>query len=1212
MRRYILLVLLLLSVVALSALFACPITAYADVDRAIIMNGATVSYGDFLRIDNVEATDGWIRCSFDGVDYSFDKNGSYCVRATEIWVYPDANGVQPSVRLCDDNGRVCLSAADYYFFKKNGDFYYIDYEHTWNVYIYEDKSTTQFYIDRLGVGQNNAKCVVQQRSITVAVDIEHSTTAGGDPLQVDTDGYLLHEYGSLKDNIALTVVEGSLYGSDVLDEEFDITGNDAVTSVGDYITDGNDISVIVRDQESQINDNYRVTVQDVKLRVKRKSIVVDLTEFGFDDISHIYSAEFTQFVPAAYLSLYPDATTQMRAVTVNSAQTLQIYYDVKREDQQPFDEGLLTVLNDLGNPYVVGINDESTAWSIELVGYTVDRDNENWTLEANALMAANYEVSLAADDYKLVVQPRPITIYVPWKDMDPAVVQDNWIDVQSFVDTSAVYGEVYDGEESAINIDYYGLSLTLTFEIAVPDKTDPEQFISIKDYIDTYLQDSEDKTLCLNVNAEGYSFINPKASDTHYEITVDPHFRWYVEPQPVTFASLGSNILTQGCYVSGAKTTEGKAFASYLAGADKDPAYCLGSFAYDLDTSVREASLSFLDAQGKQVDLAPAAVSDCNLPGYYAVTFAHANYAFQEDLFFIRIRPIVTSIEVPVDTVYDGDRHAASVLYYLHDTTLSGNENAQPVASLSDYDALKDWAIALTYNNNATAPSAAGTYTVKGSADVPSGYAAYNPYLSAPANRSFGISKAAVSVTVTSTSLSKSYGDSVAAGSFKYTSQGLVGISDRITLSCDAWAADARPGKYVIKATVNNPDNYTVSVVGSPTYTVNKLTGSEMKTYLDDFISSAYITLDTEGLHLPEITYYSLPLANVKYQYCRASANAISWSNIAGTTQRGLEEGITYRIRIIATEGVYLSTDAVVESRYIEITPSLSVPTLEQDKIATDCAALVLTITDYNPSYDYGAVLLVADDLNVSATKLSIGSAKVTFAALPQLISAVAAVVPTEEGVCVFDTAYRLVNNFGTLEVDQEAQALDAGATYYAFVIHKTEFSQVCNEPLAVYTRAEAPAIAKEDLSIEALSIGVPEGYACVVYEYQSDNQLPIASNATFAMKDLGYTYAALAESKGKIFNLSGEEVDELTPNRQYIVALWQEGENIDSDVLCMYFQTPATESNSYGYEGALAVIAQYLLLGLGGLNLILFIVCVARYAAIKRKCKNSIVGGRK
>ena len=1206
--------LLFVAVAVLAALcmLSAPQAKAIEMARVDLNGSIVVQYGTKLVIDDSTAdANGYIRGVFDpdSLLFQFNKDGTYCIVATDIYVYTDPNDAGTARQLCDAEGYVQVDSGSYYMALKSGTTYIFN-AYQWTLRDYSTKSESGYVIYGL-YRTSNAPCLVKPQQLRVAVDVAASTTALGDPIQtetVDEHIYLRHEYGAAVDNLQFAISQGATFGGDTLDMTVAVQGNGDNYAVGDYTTD--DVTLCVKTAGDEVSTNYEVTVDPIYVRVYPKRIVVTT----LDEDTYNHDAHFRQEVVHPE-GLWDDATSQLFYVTTSGVggQSVRVYFDVDVEAEQaaerdPFDATL-------GSPYV-GIG----TWAARMVGSTVDEDKEDWTAEDNAIALANYRIEAnpaEGQHYSVSVLPQKITIYNRNK-VDSTKITDDWVDVTDMAVTRAEYGLYYDGTPAWITIDFDGLDLRLDYEIKVQDGEEEKT-------VAAYLAEHTDiQSLRLAVNQEeGYKMI-ASVDDIHYDVKVDDSLRWYVTPQTVSFADLKDNLVgISDAYLS----TDGKrgaAFATWLGGEGKNAsAICLAQYAFDLGTTTRSVGMQFRDKQGVTMDVGvlEATAEGCLYPGFYALHPTLANYTFDEGIVYLRILPVATAIVVPTNAVYDGTAHSASIQYTLYDTALAGNENKMPVDVLEDPQ-LAQWSFALTYNGATTAIDANKRgYTVKAALHGPAAMV-HNPWLAVPADANLKVAQAALTVKLTTTNLAKEYGDEVRASNLSFTPTKGYG-NDRITLSCAGWDADAEPGYYAIVASAT--DNYDITLTDAqgeayPRYRVRPLDAAAIQIYINGFVEDCVQTLDANGLRLVPILYYGQTLGeDVYYQYRMASLGEQEneWQDIAYNYVPDLEGGITYQVRIVARDGDYIELDANVYSPSIAVTPALTVPVLALDSVATTTRSLALYIQDYNPDYDYVLLALVAEGLTVDneAGTITGQDVTVTLTQLLHLVLPVATVVP-QNGYAVLDEAYRLVFS-DTDTVAMTAEPMAQGTMYYAMAIHKTQFSQSANAPFAVYTRTAPPEIKYADLSITYNSITPPTGYAYVIYEQATSGALPIVStNVTTSLEALGLTYEDLEADKGKLIDKDGQPRLELMPNRQYVLVVWREADeqHLLSDALCMYVRTASVGDEGYGYEGALGVVAQSTLMGLAILNLVLMVICVVRFVVVRRKSirKYSLTGGRK
>ena len=1179
-------------------------TAKADDVRKVSLNGAfPVQYGVKVAMGNSVADgDGYIRGTFnpDSSAFEFTSTGAYCIAASDIYVYTDPLDKNTALQLADAQGKVKIGVGDYYFALKSGSSSYILDEHIWTVRNYATKEPTGFVIDGLA-NTSNAKCVINRQVLKVSVDVANSTTALDAPLQTEGD-YLLHEYGAQPDKLQFAISEGALYGGDTLDIAVTVQGNDTGYGVGDYTTEN--VALTVKTTEETTSNNYTVQVEPIHVRVFPKDITV--TTLDGDTFNH--TDDFRQDVTHPNGMLL-DATSQLFYIEKEGVdgQTLRVYFDLDEDaelaiEHQPYDAIL--------QKPIVGIG----TWAAHLVGCTVDEDKEGWSVEYNTQALNNYNVrAIPADGehYTITVQPQSITIYNRHF-IQPGTDTTGWVDIADLTNTSAEYGNSYNGQSATVPIQYDSLQLQLQYEIEIDDG-------GVQKTIAAYMAD-HGITQPLRLDAQDYS-LKASVDDMHYNVTVHDSLRWTITPQHITYTDLAGRLIDNAQAYSSADKKTGADFSAWLKGEDiSGNALCLAQFAFDIDTDARQVACRFYDKQDVAVDVGilVADSEGCLYPGFYCLQPTSANYVF-DNILYLRVLPVATAIVVPSGAEYDGNEHPATVRYTLYDITLEGNQNKQPVDTLEG-SALAAWHIDLVYNGSADAPIDAGNYSVQGKVVGPT---AHNPWLAIPAKATAKVAQKPLTVKLSTTVLSKDYGDEVSEKNIHFSPTKGVG-NDRIRLSCAGWDSDAEPGLYAIVAEAST-DNYDITLLDAmgneaPRYRVNKLGAVDVQKFVNTFVEDC-VESQEYRLQFEPIRYYGQTLGDdVQYQYRKAALDGTDnpWLTVNNDVVTNLEEGTTYQVRLLATDGDYVNLNSDIVSTIVSVTTSLSVPTLQQDIINTGTDTLALTIADYSEQKQYALFVLVSDGVDVDYDNgtVTIQGVTVTYRQLLDLVALSVAEIELKESNVTVDKAQRLTLTDGD-NATLTAEPLQTGAMYYALAIHKTLYSSVANAPLAVYTRTAAPNLSTADLTITLNSITPPAGYSYAIYEYQSASALPLAStDVTFSLQELKLTYQLLEQNKGKIFDMDGQARSELMPNHQYVLAVWQDADDqhFASDVLCLYVRTVSQEDDGDAEVGALAIIGQYTLLGLGALNLLLFVICLARFLVLRHKSiqKYSLTGGRK
>ncbi len=1019
---------------------------------------------------------------------------------------------------------------------------------------------------------------VEPRRVTMAYDAANSykgTGSGGEALvAAEHEGvlYVEHTYGDAGDTIAFAEAEDSkkvmtAFG-DVLTARTAFAGNDSTSHVGYYEIETLDLELKRGDKD--VSGNYDVSsarsglagVQYTGYGVRVVPCPVFIGTFGKE---RKFTTKRTAYADLYDGEAYTTGTFSSQgfgmavAPSVVAGQTLTVYYDVVAGQ-----EGLWDVEDGQPREGVVAITGEGERWALAIVGWTVANADESAAYDPQA---TDYRVEPAdGAAFWLQVSAREVVLY----DSDNGGVpgqEGEWVDVvANHIAISRPYGYAYTGEPVSYALTLDGTRVTLSFEVKYAGKSLAE-----------YLAAEGEESIILP--ARTYEIINYVVTDEHYIVELDASVHWTVTKKVADYAAL-SGWGIAGSYVADASrnaTAAQKVFAAYLASIGVDEGICVAEYDYDEAIAERQLNVGFVDYDLLENVVQPVAVA-ASYPGYYAIEYVNANYQVPAGTLYVRVNPVVVTLSLPADAVYNAERYDATVLY--------AGEPTNPFAE-------QGWQVGLTYRagTRAADPIDAGTYTVSVSVSGPDDA---NPYLQYNGTgERFSIAAKTVSVTLRSNAqTSKVFGETVRAQRITYTKDGFEG-SDDVTLSSDALDANAAPGSYAISATVSrgNAGNYRVTLFGAdgranPKFVVSKIAVDDVLQYFNDYLDYCVMDVSTDTIHLSPIDYNGVYVGGVHYAYAGADG---SWQE-ADEYIYDLAEGTKYNVRIVIDgDGAYIEAGEDIYTDSIEVVTLIEAPTLSQDRMLSSGKSVVVSIDNYDRAKTYAVVAYAAQD------------------DLPQNIVEKALGTPDAEGNYTIARAYSVVDGVDEMEGYLLLDALgemSAGSEYQVVVVVKTHDSAVLSEPLTVYTRAAAPVLRSASFAVSFDSIEVPEGYYVYLAPVDNNSALPVASVVETTMHAVGLDYATLAASGAE---LSAEYVEEVThdlvPNTTYVLAVWTDDEDgFASDVQCFTFKTRVNSANRYNYSGAMLYIAKYLLVGLLGITFVCMLICAIRYAVIKKK----------
>ena len=1193
------LVVLVLAVALALWFFATPAqSAAADIDLQIsgLSSKTGKQYGDLF--DAAIDADGKIYGKIENWIFKAGEGTEYYILAKDFRVSPTASGYTDSTkRLCDEHGLVKVDVlADYDPANGSTGKYYLTYEDSGYITFFEK---LQVYITETGepypnyyVATNKVNelvyCQVIPREITVAYNASDSHVGGGtegDSLPTtEKDGvlYIDHTYGALPDTIAFAEKADS---AKVMTAEFDdvlttsttFEGNDRTTHVGYYEIASLDLKVMRSGVD--VSHNYHFTSEleyvgadsatytGYGVRVVPR--VIEIADFCRDDSKfatkrNAYEGLYdgTQFIAGTFSSqgFSSDVGELISGV---SNQTVTVYYDVV-----PDQEGLWDRDNH-GNDRegVVAITEAEQAWALCIVGWTVSTTEPNYTPSG-----ADYLVrpQLGAA-FTLKVGKRSIVLYEHSSGMEDK--PDNWVDVVSnHIAISMPYGYAYTGDKENHQITIDNIPVTLSFEVQY-------EGAALADYLVAHSLDS------IILPAGTYNIINPEVTDVHYDVAVDESVHWTVTKKVIAYDDLVRWGITDGTYVAASNgSADAKAMHAYLAAyAESTAGVCLAEYAYDADRTEIALEHTFLDKDiaedcAVQVNMAVEA----GLPGYYALTFTHPDYEVAAGTLYVRVKPVTVTVTTPVDAIYRGASFAAI-----------------PYFDGADTSPFAEWSVGLTYRigTRTVAPLNAGTYTVLVAVNGPEGSAA-NPYLVYNGTvEHFTISPKAIDVRLKSNAqLTKTFGDSVAKRKLTFDADNLVG-ADSLSLDSAGLAEDAAPGTYPITVSLDKGEsaNYTITLYDSsnrrnPRFTVEKITVDSVLAYFESLLMEGTVTTTTSSISLPNIHYYGIALDGVGYQY--AVGDGV-WTDTSASIN-GLSEGTRYRVQVvISPDSSFIDTDVDVCTSARIIYTEVVRPELEQDAVLSSSRSVVVRVTNVERTKTYRVVAYPA---TMADTPVDDIPANVKDKAVN--------VTPDEDGVFNVARCYSLKEGADGLLLDQLSE-MSADGAYHLVLVVKVADSEVICEPFTVRTRPAAPTLPASSFTVSASSITVPEGYYVYVAEAESNAALPVSSVVEVSMQNAGITYALLAESGAELTEEYVQSVAEgLQANKTYVIAIWrlEEGSALASDVQCFTFHTQIDKTNRFSYTGAMLVISRYLMVGLTGLIVLLFIICTIRFAVLRKK----------
>ena len=1173
------------------ALPAQSAAADSDIDLQIsgISSKMNKQYGDLF--DNAVDAEGRIYGKIENYIFKAGEGTEYYILAKDFKVSQfSGNYTSSTKQLCNDKGLVWVDVlADYNPADTSTGKYYLTYDDTESGYftffeklqVYVAETDEPFLNYKVTYNRVNELifCQVVPREITVAYNAEASHVGGGlsgSALPTEEKGgvlYVNHIYGSLPDTIAFAEQDSSakvmtVFG-DALTTSTTFEGNDLTTHVGLYEIQSLDLHV--SRAEADVSRNYRfssalehtdlnnVTFTGYGVQVVPRTLEIGTfcRESTFAAKRDTYEGLFngTAVVEGTFTS---QGFAKAVADTGVSNQTVVVYYDVVLGQEGLWDKDALGV----DREGIVAITEGESQWALGIVGWRVSCTDANYQASG-----ADYVVLPALGAaHTIKVGKRSIVLYEHTSGMGEK--PDNWVDViANHIAISLPYGYAYTGEREHHEITIDNIPVTLSFELQY------EAGVSLA----AYLASHEMSEIILHAGT--YDIINPEVTDVHYNVTVDESVRWTVTKKTVDYAQLVSWGIGDDCYVADATGDKApKAMYAYLAAyAASTQGICLREYAFDADRTDLALTYSFVDKDidanvNIEVDLAVAA----HAPGYYASSFAHADYEIAEGVLYVRILPVEITLTMPTAAVYRGASFAVIPHF--------DGQDANPFG---------DWPVTLTYKmgNRTANPINAGTYKVVVDIGVPDGMSA-NPYLIyEKSGESFTIAPKPIVVRLKSTAqLTKTFGDSVSKRKLTFDADNLVG-ADSISLDSEGLADDSAPGTYPITISLDKGEsvNYTLTLKDSadrsnPVFTVEKISAASVIDYFDELLQGSNIAVTTDRITLAGITYYGTEIDGVAYQYSVGEGMWIATS----TSVIGLKEGTKYRVRIgIFTDSRYIdATENMFTSPRVVITDIIR-PTIEQDVLATTGRSVKVNITNFDSSKTY-AVAAYDDGV----------------ATVPQNVTVKALGTPDEEGAYVIASAFSVIENADEVLLDQ-LDRMTNGTAYRVVVVCKTTDYAVCSEPLTVHTRSSAPNLTASAFTVSDNAITVPEGYYIYVAEIEDTGALPVSSVVETSMQKVGVTYAMLAESGAALTDEYVQSVASgLEPNKTYVVAIWQQAEDapLPGDVQCFTFRTLIDKNNRFSYTGAMLLVSRYLLVGLTGLVLLLFIICTIRYAALKKK----------
>ena len=1182
-----------------------PRAALAETDFDIPLTGVgnqPKQYGDLFN--SVDAATGRIYGAIQNDVFKAGSGSEYYVLAKDIMVCSSAMRpsatYEPSLKqLTDVNGYVQVDVLPDYDPEDNSTGkYYLTYDgaegYTFfsklQVYVSANEmphvvGSKSYKVAYYGIG-DLLYCQVTPRCLTVAYDAASSHTGGGmagDALTTEEVGgvlYVDHTYGALPDSIAFST-QGEVgvmeaFG-DRLTTSTTFEGNDRTAHVGLYEIESLDLKV--KRDDKDVSGNYRFasaregadgalyTGYGVRVLPRAVEIGEFMHEGTFGTTRDTYADLYDgNALSSGTFTSQGFSRTYQSAQTGVNGQTLTVYYDVDLSQPDLWD------VDDQDDPRegVVAITAPGDSWAVVIVGWSAANTDPD---AAYDVRASDYVVRAAAGaSLTLTVGKRAIVLYEA-KEGVPA--PDNGVDVvANHIEISKPYGDVYTGAKENHGIVIDDIPVTLSFEVEYAGQ-------SLADYLAAEGLES------IRLPAGEYRIINPEVTDKHYVVTIDESAKkWTVTKKVVGSAQLVAWGLADGAYLAenrAGASASAKAMYAFLSAAElPTDGICLHEYAYDGTRKSVSLSYAFTDADiGGEVaaDLTFVNAEDAVMsPGYYALAYTHADYAMPAGTVYVRVLPVAVTVTAPTDAVYNGERYGVTLRY-------DGEEN----------NPFGGWSVALTYRDGqrTTTPLNAGTYTAAVSVVGPEAQSA-NPYLVYNgSNVRFTVSPKAITVRLKSTAqLTKTFGDEVGKRklTFSVDDDALVG-SDSISLFTDGLDADAAPGAYAVEVVFDHGErtNYDVELLDAggrrdPRFTVEKIAVDDVRDYFNDFLQTMQVVTTTDAITLSEIRYYGVAIDGVAYQYGTADGG---WTNTPAE-MTALEDGAKYRVRIvIRADGTFIATDTDVYTEVREIITDIAVPTLRQDFSLTSGRSVCVDVTNFDRTKTYACVMYDADQSTV-----------------PVNVAEKAVGTPDAKGSFTIARAYNFKEDAAEPTLDQLA-SLDVGHAYKVVVVVSTADASVMSAPLSVRTRSQAPAIAPSSMTVTDKSISVPEGYYIYVAETENTGALPVSSIVETTMQKEGLTYQMLAEAGAELTEeYLAAVTEDLRPNTTYVIAIWsmEEGDDMASDVQCFTFRTLIDKSNRFSYSGVMLAFSRYLLVGLLGLVLILFIICTIRYAVLKKK----------
>ena len=1095
------------------------------------------------------------------------------------------------VPLCDALGRVSVDV--YYDYKGNIGKYYLTYAGTVptlfeKIPVYNAEGTAVGYQIASLSNTQQLYFQVKPRKVKVAYDVRSHKGSGdtGDPLATDiVDGvtYIQHTYGDTPDTIIFAEQEDSQKVmrdefKDVLKASNSFANNNATAHVGYYPIESLDLTVtrqvagvdvdksgnyrfVTRDEdESELGTGYGIQVVprpvEIASFIETRAFATDT-----DTYTDLFSLEGTVSGTFTSQGFGRDCSAEADIL----GQKVTVFFDVVREQENLWDK------DKSGNDRegVVAITRDEAVWTLDIVGWSVANSLSNPIYDEDYVVAASdYIVRKAAEDttYALKVEPRAITLYkkTPGGEDKP----DNWIDVdENDIEISRPYGDVYSGEESH-DITIGNIPVTLTFEVKY-------EGVALSEYLASVHEEG------IRLPVGTYEIISPKVTDDHYVVTVDDSMHWWtVTQKEIGYDELVAWGIAEGAYVaSNAKNAKASEKEMYAFLGENAEGICIQEYAYDAERTSITRAYTFVDADTADSVTCEMTV-EANLPGYYALVFTAANYVVAADTLYVRISPVEVTVVAPANAVYNGEAFAATLMY-------DGAET-NPFETYG-------WTAAATYKGDT--PKNVGDYSASATITGTDG-GERNPYLVYKSKAvSFSIAPMDVTVRLKNNSqLTRTF--YAPTQKLTFNSVTLAG-NDKISLTSAGLDRSVKPGNYRIEVVMekgsSSINNYKFAIVdangrANPSVRVNKIALDDVKDYFNEFLAEQEGAVETNSILLEDIQYYGVDITNegngVYYQY--TVSDGTEWVK-ANPTISGLAEGRRFRVRIVIDPDCeYIDTDAPYATESRDFITAIISPHFSQDYQLSTGHSVTVNIADVDRRKQYACVAYDTETKGVPVNVLD-----------------VAIYADTEDGVFNIGNVYQLVLKEGNYTLVGPLEPLKEGKEYRVVVAVKTVDSAAVSEPIVVKTRASAPSLSTSSFTVSDTAVEMPKGYYVYVTEMADTGALPVSAVVETTMQKAGLTYAMLAESGAELSDeYLAATLEQLSPNTTYVIAIWsqEEGSEMLSEVQCFTFRTLIDKNNRFSYTGAMLLFSRYLLVGLLGLVIILFIICTIRYSVLKKK----------